>query len=297
MRRRWACCARPGRRVVGKTITDELAFSLEGENTHHGTPRNPRAAGAPAGRLVQRVGRGLSRRDSRPRPGHRHRRLGARAGLVLRRVGASRPTQGSHHAARRPAVRAQLRHRGLDGEQRRPAGARRVACCRMRAHGDSARPLRLRIAEDCDRARGAGGPRTRCTTPPPDWASRRAARALCRTLAGMAGCLRLAAGAGDPGQPGRLDPRSAPRASALPSRRASRERSPRSRQRCGVASLAPACQRVPGRGTGRRRGLAGAGRAHGGAAAGRQRREARPLLPAGARAGARWRDTPACRRS
>ena len=34
-----------GAEVVGKTITDELAFSLEGENAHHGTPRNPRAPG------------------------------------------------------------------------------------------------------------------------------------------------------------------------------------------------------------------------------------------------------------
>jgi amidase len=32
-----------GAQVVGKTVTDELAFSLEGENAHHGTPRNPRA--------------------------------------------------------------------------------------------------------------------------------------------------------------------------------------------------------------------------------------------------------------
>ncbi|MFN4352708.1 MAG: amidase [Hylemonella sp.] len=30
-----------GARVVGKTVTDELAFSLEGENAFHGTPRNP----------------------------------------------------------------------------------------------------------------------------------------------------------------------------------------------------------------------------------------------------------------
>jgi amidase len=32
-----------GARIVGKTITDELAFSLEGENAFHGTPRNPAA--------------------------------------------------------------------------------------------------------------------------------------------------------------------------------------------------------------------------------------------------------------
>ncbi len=33
-----------GARVVGKTVTDELAFSLEGENAFHGTPRHPLAA-------------------------------------------------------------------------------------------------------------------------------------------------------------------------------------------------------------------------------------------------------------
>lgn len=31
-----------GARLRGKTLTDELAFSLEGENAHYGTPRNPR---------------------------------------------------------------------------------------------------------------------------------------------------------------------------------------------------------------------------------------------------------------
>lgn len=33
-----------GARVVGKTVTDELAWSLSGENTHYGTPLNPAAA-------------------------------------------------------------------------------------------------------------------------------------------------------------------------------------------------------------------------------------------------------------
>jgi amidase len=31
-----------GARLAGKTVTDELAFSLEGANAHDGTPRNPR---------------------------------------------------------------------------------------------------------------------------------------------------------------------------------------------------------------------------------------------------------------
>ncbi|MGY6410088.1 MAG: amidase [Alkalilacustris sp.] len=34
-----------GARLVGKTVTDELAWSLNGENVHYGTPRNPAAAG------------------------------------------------------------------------------------------------------------------------------------------------------------------------------------------------------------------------------------------------------------
>jgi amidase len=34
-----------GAQMVGKTHTDELAYSLNGENVHYGTPINPRAAG------------------------------------------------------------------------------------------------------------------------------------------------------------------------------------------------------------------------------------------------------------
>lgn len=36
-----AALRRAGAHVVGKTISDELAFSLEGENAHYGTPRHP----------------------------------------------------------------------------------------------------------------------------------------------------------------------------------------------------------------------------------------------------------------
>jgi amidase len=34
-----------GATVVGKTLTDELAYSLQGENAHYGTPENPAAPG------------------------------------------------------------------------------------------------------------------------------------------------------------------------------------------------------------------------------------------------------------
>ena len=34
-----------GARLVGKTITDELAYSLNGQNAHYGTPTNPNGPG------------------------------------------------------------------------------------------------------------------------------------------------------------------------------------------------------------------------------------------------------------
>lgn len=34
-----------GAKLKGMTITDELMYSLNGENYHYGTPRNPRAPG------------------------------------------------------------------------------------------------------------------------------------------------------------------------------------------------------------------------------------------------------------
>lgn len=37
-----ALCA-AGARMIGKTITDELAYSLNGDNAHYGTPRNSKA--------------------------------------------------------------------------------------------------------------------------------------------------------------------------------------------------------------------------------------------------------------
>jgi amidase len=36
-------CLAAGARMIGKTITDELAYSLNGDNTHYGTPKNTKA--------------------------------------------------------------------------------------------------------------------------------------------------------------------------------------------------------------------------------------------------------------
>ena len=45
-----------GARCVGKTISDELAFSLLGENHFYGTPLNAHGAGSRAGWIVERIG-------------------------------------------------------------------------------------------------------------------------------------------------------------------------------------------------------------------------------------------------
>ena len=47
-----------GARFVGKTITDELAFSMNGQNAHFGSPRQRRRAGPHQRRLVVGVGVG-----------------------------------------------------------------------------------------------------------------------------------------------------------------------------------------------------------------------------------------------
>ncbi len=46
-----------GATMIGKTITDELAYSLNGDNIHYGTPRKQPSTGTRARRLVERFGR------------------------------------------------------------------------------------------------------------------------------------------------------------------------------------------------------------------------------------------------
>jgi hypothetical protein len=45
-------------RLVGKAITEELAFALIGINSHYGMPKKRRPAGPGAWRLVERLGGG-----------------------------------------------------------------------------------------------------------------------------------------------------------------------------------------------------------------------------------------------
>ena len=98
-----------GARFVGKTHTAELAFSLDGRHDHYGTPTNPASPGrVPGGR----------RRALRFRARQRYRRLGARAGLLLRpRRAAADPWPRRYR--RRHAAGAGFRHGRLVHPRRR----------------------------------------------------------------------------------------------------------------------------------------------------------------------------------
>jgi hypothetical protein len=94
-----------GARFVGKTHTDELAFSMNGKNAHFGTPIN---GGAPD-RLIQRLRLRRFQQALRLRARHRYRRLRSRAREPLRPVRHS-PHARPHLARRRARSRTKLRH-------------------------------------------------------------------------------------------------------------------------------------------------------------------------------------------
>jgi amidase len=66
-----------GARCVGKTVSDELAFSLLGENHFYGTPLNPKTPDRIPGGSSSGVRRGV--RAGRLRAGHRHWRFDSRS--------------------------------------------------------------------------------------------------------------------------------------------------------------------------------------------------------------------------
>ena len=73
-----------GARFIGKTQTEELAFSMIGQNVHFRASGQSEGAGPGHGRIVVGIGRGGRRRAGRHRDRVGHRRLGARAGEFLR---------------------------------------------------------------------------------------------------------------------------------------------------------------------------------------------------------------------
>ena len=73
-----------GADLVGKTITDEVSLGILGENAVRRHADQSGRARPRAGRLLLRFGGGGRGGALRHRAGHRHRRLGARAGELLR---------------------------------------------------------------------------------------------------------------------------------------------------------------------------------------------------------------------
>ena len=147
-----------GARFVGKTQTDELTFSMNGQNKHFPEPVNVARRGAHHRRLVLRLGGGGRRRPLRLRHRLRYGRLGARAGELLRALG--HPPDAWARAARpRHAARALLRH-GRLFRRRCRRSSRKVAPVFL---GEDERPFALtpaRARRRCLRAahvRARGG--------------------------------------------------------------------------------------------------------------------------------------------
>ena len=110
-----------GATLVGKTITDELAFSLEGRNVHYDVLINPvcpdRLPGGSSSGSAVAVAAGTRRFRAR----HRHRRVGPRAREFPRPVRI--PSEPRRNPARwRRTVRAIVRYCRMVRARRRTAG-------------------------------------------------------------------------------------------------------------------------------------------------------------------------------
>ena len=110
--------------VLGKTHTVEFAMGGWGTNQHLGTPWNPwdLEAHRTPGRVEQRLRRGGRRRLRALGDRHRHRRLGAAAGVLVRPQRAEDDDRPGQHL-RHPAAGAVARHAGADGALGRGRGA------------------------------------------------------------------------------------------------------------------------------------------------------------------------------
>ena len=96
-----------GADLAGKTHTDEMAYSLTGENVHYGTPVNARAPETHSRRLFQRLGGGRHRRPRGLCHRHRLRWLGPPPGELLRHLRHA-PDRGSRAAGRSHSLRPAL---------------------------------------------------------------------------------------------------------------------------------------------------------------------------------------------
>ena len=111
-----------GAEMVGKTHTEEMTFSLTGENAHYGTPINPAAPdlvpGGSSSGSASAVAGGLVDFDRQ-----RHRWIGARTGQFLRDLRHPSDTR-AHHTRWRLSPGADVRYLWLVCAGRGFAGAR-----------------------------------------------------------------------------------------------------------------------------------------------------------------------------
>ena len=89
-----------GASLAGKALTDELAYSLNGENYHFGTPTNVNAPGRPPARWLKDCGSG-----NRFQCRDRSRRAPSRGGEGHRRPRSNRMGGHDWHSASRSACR------------------------------------------------------------------------------------------------------------------------------------------------------------------------------------------------
>ena len=136
-----------GARLVGKTITDELAFSINGENAHYGTPLNTKAP--------QRIPGGSSSGSaSAVAGGAVPLALGTDTGGSVRVPAAFcgiygfRPTHGRILAGWRDAAGAQLRRGRLVHPRRRICWSGWGGCCWGFRVTRTERPRSLLLVED-----------------------------------------------------------------------------------------------------------------------------------------------------
>ena len=114
-----------GARFVGKTQTDEMTFSMNGQNRHFPEPVNVRASRAHNRRFVIRLGGGSRREALRLRNRLGHWWVGACAGKLLRPLGHPPDSRESEQFAR-PAACVLLRHGRLLHRRRQPLRADRT---------------------------------------------------------------------------------------------------------------------------------------------------------------------------
>ena len=128
-----------GARMLGKTITDELAFSLNGQNFHYGTPRNAvtpeRVPGGSSCGSASAVGHGIVDLALGSDTGG-----SVRIPACLNGIFGIRPDARCGGQHRRHAPGAQLRHRRLVRARCAHAPARRRRAAAARSSGRRTQP-------------------------------------------------------------------------------------------------------------------------------------------------------------